>query len=127
MVSGRVKGMNESIYYNVDAIQEAISKNVRSPSAIFDWGLRGEAALPEPRICGQPPTLCAKTTKTVIFWPIRSRHEGHFLPRLDRMSDISCSMSGGSPTRLTGPALQTLRVPAVPDVLQGAGVRADAL
>ena len=28
-VANRVKSMNESIYYNVDAIQEAISKNVQ--------------------------------------------------------------------------------------------------
>ena len=37
LVSGRVKSMNETIYYNVDAIQEAIAQNRQITFRYFDW------------------------------------------------------------------------------------------
>ena len=42
LVSGRVKSMNETIYYNVDAIQEAISQNRQITFRYFDWGIDGK-------------------------------------------------------------------------------------
>ena len=41
-VSGRVKSMNETIYYNVDAIQEAIGQNRQITFRYFDWDLDGK-------------------------------------------------------------------------------------
>ena len=38
VVSGRVKTMNESIYYNVDCIHDAIAHNSRITFRYFDWG-----------------------------------------------------------------------------------------
>ena len=42
VVSGRVKSMNESIYYSVDAIQEAISRNRQITFRYFNWGIDGK-------------------------------------------------------------------------------------
>ena len=41
LVSGRVKSMNETIYYNVDAIQDAIAENQQITFRYFDFGLDG--------------------------------------------------------------------------------------
>lgn len=38
VVSGRVKNMDESIYYNLDAIHEAISSNSQITFRYFEWG-----------------------------------------------------------------------------------------
>ncbi len=42
LVSGRVKSMNETIYYNVDAIQDAIAQNRQIVFRYFDWGVDGK-------------------------------------------------------------------------------------
>jgi predicted DNA-binding transcriptional regulator YafY len=42
VVSGRVKTMNESIYYNVDRIHEAIANNLQITFRYFDWDFGGE-------------------------------------------------------------------------------------
>ena len=42
MVSGRVKTMNESIYYNVDAIHAAINENKRISFEYLNWNLKKE-------------------------------------------------------------------------------------
>lgn len=38
LVSGRIKHMNESIYYNVDALQTALAENRQVTFQYFDWG-----------------------------------------------------------------------------------------
>lgn len=38
LVSGRIKNMNESIYYNVDSLQAAIAANRAVTFRYFDWG-----------------------------------------------------------------------------------------
>lgn len=45
-VTGRIKTMNESIYYNVDKIHEAISANVKIAFQYFEWTVEKE---PRPR------------------------------------------------------------------------------
>ena len=45
IVSGRVKSMNESILYTVDAIQNAIMNNHRIRFQYFRWNLKGEMEL----------------------------------------------------------------------------------
>ncbi len=42
MVSGRVKTMNESIYYNVDKLHDAIAENTKITFRYFEWGLDGK-------------------------------------------------------------------------------------
>lgn len=44
-VSGRIKTMNESIYYNVDKIHEAISANVQISFQYFEWTIEKEPQL----------------------------------------------------------------------------------
>lgn len=39
LVSGRIKHMNESIYYNVDALQSALQENRQVTFQYFDWGV----------------------------------------------------------------------------------------
>ena len=40
-VAGRVKTMNESVYYSVDLLHEAIQKNSRITFRYLDWDLQG--------------------------------------------------------------------------------------
>ena len=44
-VSGRIKTMNESIYYNVDEIQNAISENRKIKFHYFQWNVKKEMDL----------------------------------------------------------------------------------
>lgn len=44
-VSGRIKTMNESIYYTVDAIHNAISENRKIRFQYFQWNVRKEMEL----------------------------------------------------------------------------------
>lgn len=44
-VSGRIKTMNESIYYNVDEIQNAISRNEKIRFQYFQWNVKKEMEL----------------------------------------------------------------------------------
>lgn len=44
-VSGRIKTMNESIYYNVDEIHNAISSNVKIRFQYFQWNVKKEMEL----------------------------------------------------------------------------------
>lgn len=44
-VQNRIKTMNESIYYNVDYIHNAISHNAQISFQYFNWGLHGEQIL----------------------------------------------------------------------------------
>lgn len=39
LVSGRIKHMNESIYYNVDSLQSALQENRQVMFQYFDWGM----------------------------------------------------------------------------------------
>ena len=45
VISGRVKTMNESIYYNVDKLHEAINSDSRIRFQYFQWNLAGEMQL----------------------------------------------------------------------------------
>lgn len=44
-VSGRIKTMNESIYYNVDAIHNAIAENKKILFQYFQWNVQKEMEL----------------------------------------------------------------------------------
>ena len=57
-VSGRVKSMNETIYYNVDAIQEAIAQNRQIGFRYFDWGIDGKRVYRQKSYTASPYGLC---------------------------------------------------------------------
>ena len=57
-VSGRVKSMNETIYYNVNDIQEAIGQNRQITFRYFDWGIDGKRHYREKQYLASPYGLC---------------------------------------------------------------------
>ena len=58
LVSGRVKSMNKSIYYNVDHIQEAITRNKQVRFRYFDWDFGGKRRYRDKEYLASPYGLC---------------------------------------------------------------------
>ena len=87
VVSGRVKSMNESIYYNVDAIQEAISKNVQITFRYFDWGLQGERRYRNREYVASPYALCWDDQNYYLI--AHSERHGITHYRVDKMTHIT--------------------------------------
>ncbi len=86
LVSGRVKSMNESILYNVDAIQEAISQNRQIRFRYFDWDLGGKRSYREKEYLASPYGLCQDHENCYLL-ALSQRH-GVTSYRVDRMTDI---------------------------------------
>ena len=86
LVSGRVKSMNETIYYNVDAIQEAIGQNVQISFRYFDWNLDGSRRYREKPYVASPYGLCQDNDNCYLLG-YSDRH-GITSYRVDRMADI---------------------------------------
>ena len=89
LVSGRVKSMNETIYYNVDAIQEAIGQNVQITFRYFDWNLDGSRKYREKAYVASPYGLCQDNENCYLL-AYSDRH-GITSYRVDRMADIQLS------------------------------------
>lgn len=87
VVSGRVKSMNESIYYSVDAIQEAISRNKQITFRYFNWGLDGKREYREKDYSASPYGLCQEGENCYLL-ALSPRH-GITSYRVDRMTDIA--------------------------------------
>ena len=87
LVSGRVKSMNESIYYNVDRIQEAIGENRQITFRYFDWGLDGKRHYRDKYYQASPYGLCQDNENCYLL-ALSERH-GITSYRVDRMADIS--------------------------------------
>ena len=105
VVSGRVKSMNESIYYNVDAIQEAIGENRRITFRYFDWNLRGQRQYRDREYVASPYGLCQDNENCYLL-AYSDRH-GITSYRVDRMSDIQLTEEPRVPCpELTGKNLQ---------------------
>lgn len=85
-VSGRVKSMNETIYYSVDAIQEAIAQNKQITFRYFDWGLNGTRVYRQKSYTASPYGLCQDNENCYLL-ALSPRH-GITSYRVDRMSDI---------------------------------------
>ena len=85
-VSGRVKSMNETIYYNVDTIQEAIAQNRQITFRYFDWGLNGTRVYRQKSYTASPYGLCQDNENCYLL-ALSPRH-GITSYRVDRMSDI---------------------------------------
>lgn len=89
IISGRVKTMNESIYYNVDKIHAAIGDNRQIRFKYFDWNLKKEM---EPRYGGK----WYKLSPLALMWDDEmyylvaydSKHETIIHYRVDKMTQI---------------------------------------
>ena len=104
LVSGRVKSMNESIYYNVDAIQEAISQNKQIAFRYFDWGLDGQRQYRDRPYVASPYGLCQDNENCYLL-ALSARH-GITAYRVDRMTDIRIVPENRQPCpELTGAAI----------------------
>ncbi len=104
LVSGRVKTMNETIYYNVDAIQEAISRNKQIRFRYFDWDFGGKRRYREKPYVASPYGLC-QDNEFCYLLALSERH-GITSYRVDRMADIQPIDDNRLPCpELTGKAL----------------------
>ena len=104
LVSGRVKSMNETIYYNVDTIQEAIAQNKQITFRYFDWDLNGRRRYREKEYLASPYGLCQDNENCYLL-ALSQRH-GVTSYRVDRMSDIRITDTARIPCpELTGKAL----------------------
>ena len=104
VVSGRVKSMNETIYYSVDTIQEAIGQNKQITFRYFDWGIDGKRRYREKQYQASPYGLCQDNENCYLL--ALSPRYGVTSYRVDRMSDIRISPEDRVPCpELTGKAL----------------------
>ena len=104
LVSGRVKSMNETIYYSVDAIQEAIAQNKQITFRYFDWDLGGQRRYREKEYLASPYGLCQDNENCYLL-AFSERH-GITSYRVDRMTDIQLTKDIRIPCpELTGKAL----------------------
>ena len=104
LVSGRVKSMNETIYYSIDGIQEAIEKNVQISFRYFDWDLGGKRRYREKEYLASPYGLCQDNENCYLL--AYSERHGITSYRVDRMSDIQLTAQKRIPCpELTGKAL----------------------
>lgn len=104
LVAGRVKSMNETIYYNVDAIQDAIVENKQIVFRYFDWGLDGKRHYREKSYQASPYGLCQNNENCYLL--AYSERHGITSYRVDRMSDIAPIDEPRIPCKeLTGKAL----------------------
>lgn len=100
-VSGRVKSMNETIYYEVDAIQEAIAQNKQITFRYFDWGLNGTRVYRDKPYTASPYGLCQDNENCYLL-ALSPRH-GITSYRVDRMSSITLTEESRVPCpELTG-------------------------
>ena len=86
VVSGRVKSMNETIYYNVDAIQEAIAQNRQITFRYFDWDISGKRRYRDREYAASPYGLCQDNENCYLL--AYSQRHGITSYRVDRMTDI---------------------------------------
>ena len=104
LVSGRVKSMNETIYYNVDAIQEAIAQNRQISFRYFDWDFGGKRKYRDKEYLASPYGLCQDNENCYLL--AFSGRYGVTSYRVDRMSDIQLTADSRIPCPdLTGKAL----------------------
>ncbi len=104
VVDRRVKSMNETIYYNVDAIQEAIAAGKQIRFRYFDWGIDGKRRYREKDYQASPYGLCQDNENCYLL--AHSQRHGVTSYRVDRMTDITLTAENRTPCpELTGKAL----------------------
>ncbi len=104
VVSGRVKSMNETIYYTVDTIQEAIAQNSVITFRYFDWGMDGQRRYRDKSYTASPYGLCQDNENCYLL--AHSPRHGITSYRVDRMASITLTGESRTPCpELTGKAL----------------------
>ena len=104
VIDRRVKSMNETIYYNVDAIQEAISRGVQITFRYFDWNIDGTRRYRDRDYIASPYGLCQDNENCYLL-ALSPRH-GVTHYRVDRMTDIALTAEKRVPCpELTGARL----------------------
>ena len=104
VIDRRVKSMNETIYYNVDAIQDAISRGVQISFRYFDWGIDGKRRYRDKSYQVSPYGLCQDNENCYLM--AHSPRYGVTHYRVDRMTDILLTEERRVPCpELTGPRL----------------------
>ncbi len=104
LVSGRVKSMNETIYYSVDSIQEAIAEDRQIVFRYFDWDVDGKRRYRSRDYTASPYGLCQDNENCYLL--AHSPRHGITSYRVDRMTDIRILPDKRTPCpELTGKAL----------------------
>ena len=89
-VSNRVKNMNESIYYNIDALHEAIADGKKVSFRYFDYNIQKERVY---RKSGEKyivsPAALLWEDENYYLISGSEKHEGFTHYRVDKMSDIA--------------------------------------
>ena len=86
IIAGRVKAMNETIYYIVDKIHEAISDDKQIRFRYFDWNLDGNRKYRDRDYQASPYGLCQDNENCYLL--AHSERHGVTHYRVDRMTDI---------------------------------------
>lgn len=86
-VAGRVKTMNESIYYNVDKLHDAIHHNNQITFRYFEWGIDGEKHFRGDVRTASPILLCWDSENYYLVAHTEAHGVTHF--RVDKMTSIN--------------------------------------
>ena len=86
-VAGRVKTMNESVYYSVDLLHEAIQKNSRITFRYFDYDLNGSRRYRPGLYTASPYALCWQDENYYLI--AHSERHGLTHYRIDKMAKLS--------------------------------------
>lgn len=86
VVRGRVKTMNESIYYNVDRIHDAIAVNSQIRFRYYDWGVDGQRHYRVGTYVASPYALCWDDENYYLI--AHSERHGITHYRVDKMDTI---------------------------------------
>lgn len=86
VVSGRVKTMNESIYYSVDRIHDAIAGNAQITFRYFDWAVDGSRRYRENTYVASPYALCWDNANYYLIAYTSQHGITHY--RVDKMDAI---------------------------------------
>lgn len=86
-VTGRVKTMNESIYYNVDRLHDAINHNSQISFRYFEWGVDGEKHFRGDLRTASPYALCWDSENYYLVAHTEAHGITHF--RADKMASIT--------------------------------------
>lgn len=102
-VTGRVKSMNESIYNNLDYIQEAIGHDRKISFRYFSWDIKGERLYRDKTYTASPYGLCHDNDNCYLVSWTADHGITHF--RVDRMSHLRILEGQRTPCpELTGKA-----------------------
>ena len=85
-VTGRVKSMNESIYHNIDFIQEAIAQDKQIGFRYFSWDIDGQRKYRDKTYLASPYGICQDNDNCYLVSWTGDHGITHY--RVDRMSHL---------------------------------------